>query len=128
MPHDLVDGDTHEVAAGAGANTVETVFDPPDQYGYRMTDLLISYPADATTRTVVELHDAPDGTASGDLDADTRRFEDELDPAGERIQLTGWNFRDFEEDVLVLIDGNQDAQYWITVGGELLTGALPEST
>lgn len=122
MAHDIPDGDTHEVAAATGANVVETVFQTPDDKGYRMTHLLLDYPADATARTVVEIHDAPDGTASGDLDADTRRFKTDLDPDGDRVFLEDWPFRDVETDVVVLVDGNQDAQYWVTVGGELLDG------
>lgn len=121
MPDTLPDGDTEEVAAGAGADTVQTVFETPDDAQFDMEDLELDYNAGATTNTVVEIHDSPDGTGSADLGADTRRYEVQL-AAGERHTLTGFNFRRFEEDVLVLVDGNQDAAYRVTVGGELVLG------
>lgn len=121
MPHEIVDGDVHEVGAAVGANTVETVFETPDDAGFRMTHLELEYAAAATVATVVEIHDAPDGTASGDLDADTRRYETELSP-DDRVALGDWPFRDVEEDILVLVDGNQNGDYHVTVGGTLLDG------
>lgn len=126
MADERVDGDVHTVAAATGANTVETVFETPDDATFEMEDLSAVYLEGATTATVVELHDAPDGTGSGALDADTRRYKTELSgatTAADKEQLSGFTFRPFEEDVLVLVDGNQDADYVLTVGGVVKSGA-----
>lgn len=116
------DGDVGTVASGDGDTTLTTVFetqDSPDAV-YRATDLVVDYTG-GTTETVLELHDADTSAAAGDLDSDTLRYTVTLSSSGERVVLTEFTFRDFEQDVIADPDGNQDHDIPITVGGEYKT-------
>lgn len=115
------DGDVATVASGDGDTDLTTVFETPDDSMFEATDLVIDYTG-GTTETVLEIHDAPDTAAAGDLDADTRRAKITLSGSGERASLSDVTFRPFEEDVIADPDGNQDHDVVVTVGGQIDDG------
>lgn len=79
----------------------------------------LHYEAGATTNTIVEVYDEADGTTSGNLEDKVDHFA--LAP-GDTVVVEEGVWRDIEEDILLLPDGNQDGQILVTAGGNPLTG------
>lgn len=116
-----------EVVVAGGSGAVETVMQSRASYPVRVDTLIIDYNNDgSSTPTTVEIHEAPDGTPSGDLDASTRRKTVFLD-AGEDFQETGLTMRDVQSDLLVLPDGNHDAELAVYAGGHHVTSTRSKS-
>lgn len=116
-----------EVVVAGGSGSVETVMQSRADYPMRVDTVIVDYNNDgSSTPTTLELHEAPDGTAAGDLDATTRRKTLFL-AAGDDYSEVGITMRDIQSDLLVLPDGNQDAEIAVYAGGYHVTSTRTDS-
>lgn len=118
--------DSGEVIVTAGNGTTpQTVLDTRDDANYEINEIVIEYDPAATATTELTLHDDPDGTAGGDLDAALKTIKN-LTP-GEVRSYDDLSMRDFEQDVIVQADGNQDDEVAVYVDGKNVTGSRARS-
>lgn len=115
----MVDSTQHsdEVVLASGDSSVEPVIESRTGYPLTVDTVRVDYDGSAATAaTTVELHEAPDDATSGDLDASTRRLTLFLGAGDTRVE-TGLSMRELQEDLVVLPDGNQDADLAVYAGG-----------
>lgn len=113
------ESDIVTVTSGDG-NTPQTAVDIPDLGLFRPTQVKIEYDENATVSATVSLFDDADGTSAGNV-SDLRDRHRNIQP-GETRTVDDLDMREFEEDVLVQTEGNQDDEVDVTVYGELITG------
>lgn len=119
------DSGAAEIASGDGATDVTTVLDTRSDALFEATKIIITYPS-AGAATQVEFFDDPDGTADGDLSADVLTVDVEAAAGAETVlEIDEPMLRDFENDVLVEPDGNQDQAIQVYVGGKDITAPHP---
>jgi len=105
-----------EVVVASGSGSVETIIESRDDMPLRVREIVVDYNNDgASTPTTVEIHEAPAGTAAGNLDASTRRKTIYLSAGGTAV--VDAPFRQVESDLLVNPDGNHDADVAVFAGG-----------
>lgn len=109
------------VAAGDGT-TPQTVLDKNDDRLFEANQFIIEYDPAGTVTVELTIHDDDDGTANADLSARRKTIEN-LSP-GDVRSYDNLSMRDFENDVLVAADGNQDADIQVYVDGKEITEAL----
>jgi len=108
------------IAAGDAANTVHTVLATRADSVYAPNQIILEYDPSATVNTTPAIFDAPSGTAGGNL-LNPRKTVVGLQPGEVRV-YDDLDIRDFEDDVLVAADGNQDASISVYVDGKEITG------
>lgn len=109
------------VTAGDG-NTPQTVLDVNDDRLFEANQLILEYDPAATVTIELTLHDDDDGTAAGNLSTALKTIKN-LSP-GDVRDYTDLSLRDFENDVLIQTDGNQDDEVAVYVDGKEITEAL----
>lgn len=109
----------HVTIESADGTTPQTAVDVRSDGLYQIEAIKVEYDDGASATTDVTLYDDADGTSSGDV-SDQRDIIKNLDP-GESVTVDYDGMRDFEEDVLVQGDGNQDGDVEVTVMGKSLT-------
>ncbi len=102
----------------ANGTTPQTAVDIDDVALYRVETVTIAYDDGATATVDVTMYDDAAGTSAGNV-GDTRHVFKNLAP-GEVRSVDFGGLRDFEEDVLVQGDGNQDGNIEVTVSGTAL--------
>jgi len=112
-------GDVSQVASGDTATDTTLALALRGEQNANLEYVRLQYANAATTNTVVELYDEPDGTASGDLSDLVERVE--LTP-GDRVELDDSNYPNVQDDLLATTDGNQDGGIYVTVNASRLTG------
>jgi hypothetical protein len=112
-------GDVSQVASGDTATDTTLALTLRGEQNANLEYVRLQYANAATTNTVVELYDEPDGTASGDLSDLVERVE--LTP-GDRVELDDSNYPNVQDDLLATTDGNQDGGIYVTVNASRLTG------
>lgn len=120
----MPDSGTATIDSGDSATTVTTVLDTRDDANFEVTEIIITYPP-SSANTQVQFFDDPDGTSDANLD-DALLTVDVATGTNEPFILTlsDPDLRDFEQDVLVEPDGNQDSDIQVYVGGKSITEAL----
>lgn len=108
-----------EVATvSSGASSPQTAIDLRSEETLAIEEILLQYDAGAGTPAVVEVYDEPDGTAQGDLSDKIGEFRlssgDTINP--------DMVWKDVEDDVVLLPDGNSDDAITVTIGGWTISG------
>lgn len=109
------------VAAGDGT-TPQTVLDLNDDRLFEANQFVIEYDSAGTATVSLTIHDDDAGTANAQLSTRRKTIEN-LSPGDVRA-YDGLSMRDFENDVLVAADGNQDANIQVYVDGKDITEPL----
>lgn len=107
------------VVAGDG-NTPQTVYSIDSDVLYRVERIEWSYSSSSAVATEFAIHDDADGTSNANVSDERHRVLD-VASGGDSGTVDFSGSRPFEEDVLVVTDGNQDADLEVTVFGEKLT-------
>lgn len=102
----------------AGSNSAVTLADLMAEEAMSIEQLRMQYDANGTTEAVVEVYDDSDGTAAADLEGKVDEFR--LSPGDDTNPDMEW--KDIEDDIILLADGNSDAAVTVTVGGYILSG------
>jgi len=100
------------------SGTAKDVFSVRDTIRLSLEMIVISYGADATANTSIEIHDEPSGTAVGDLD--DPEFDVRISP-GDTVAIERVTLDDFTNDV-VATSSNNDGKVEVTVGAFELEG------
>lgn len=106
----------------ANGTTPQTVLDLPDDRLFEANQLVVEYDPAATATTELTIHDDDDGTANADLSTRLKTIKN-LTP-GEVRSYDDLSMRDFENDVLVAADNNQDDDIVVYVDGKDVTEPL----
>jgi len=107
------------VLIGSGSSSATDIIELKLEDTLSPEYIKLAYGNGSSTTVTVELYDEPAGTTSGSLN-DLR--ETLVVPAGETRIIDDVALQDFENGVVALPDGNQDADFALTVGGYKVTG------
>lgn len=102
----------------ADAGTTKDLVTVRSEATFSVDNITISYATAGTNEATVELYDEPEGTPSGDLGDRVAGFF--INP-GDFMDLKDRSFGDIEDDLVVLVSGNDDV---VNINGEgyLTTG------
>lgn len=101
----------------ADGNAPQTALSIPADALFSPSAIKFEYDDGATAATTITLFDDADATGAGNVADQRDVFKLQ---AGESRLVDGLPYRDFEEDVLVQGDNNQDADVDVTVYGTML--------
>lgn len=107
---------TVTITQGDG-NAPQTALTIPGDALFSLSGIKFEYDDGATAATTITLFDDADGTGAGNVADQRDVFKLQ---AGESRLIDGLEMRDFEEDVLVQGDNNQDGDVDVTVYGTML--------
>jgi len=110
--------DSNTISVPSGDNSVQDVIELGAEETLSPEYLKVDYSPAGTTTAEVVFYDDPIGTGSGDVSDERER---QYLSGGDTLVLDDVTLEDFENGVLVLPDGAQDAAINITVGGFLTT-------
>lgn len=100
----------------------QTVLDLPDDRLFEAHQLVVEYDPAASVTTELTIHDDDAGTSNANLST-RRKTVKNLTP-GEVRAYDDLSMRDFENDVLVAADNNQDDDIVVYVDGKDITSGL----